>query len=513
MSDINENNVVVAEPAREVCYDSESAYMNRLFCSTKERVTYIAKMTVAGMSIGKYDTGTDIFFTDILHISLLDRAKANVGLVAYDLINDPLSAMIIDNMRSRWGKFKPFLFLSAVPSFAVGFINCILPMLCIALGFGEAKRLWVYMALSYITETINAFFGGGGYIDNVFTPNPNERTSLLTASKLVADLIKKLPEQICTVIFDMVGNNVIALDLIKVFVILKTIVWLIQTIPNLTWAFVSKERVAQSEKAPPPLKSVIAVFKNKPLLIHMLSGFIGGIDVGTSEALYFNNILKFNSINIIGGIPGMPISYASYAFVPKFRKRFSTKALSIMESSSIIASEALFFLVGCIGGPKKGFYKRKIPMTIAFALGNCIEMVFYATKQVIGDEINYEVLDYFEWQNGYRVEATLNLLKGYISKVQGMLLTVINAWLVERWAKFDVGDIGENVILTDQTQWRMFVAAFAPHLVFDLFSLVPMMFYNIDKRTRDRMYLELEKTRAATSANATARANAADDEE
>ena len=46
----------------------------------------------------------------------------------------------------------------------------------------------------------------------------------------------------------------------------------------------------------------------------------------------------------------------------------------------------------------------------------------------------------------------------------------------------------------------MFIAAFGPRLIMDLISLIPMFFYNVDQKTRDRMYLDLERTRAETAA-------------
>jgi len=132
-------------------------------------------------------------------------------------------------------------------------------------------------------------------------------------------------------------------------------------------------------------------------------------------------------------------------------------------------------------------------MIIAFSIGNCIEMFFYATKKVVGSEINYEVLDYCEWKNGYRVEATINLLTNYINKAKNILLQLINAWLLEKWAGYEAGF---NKVHTVDTMFKMFIAAYAPRLVFDYLCLIPMFFYNLDSKTRERMYLDLEKTRA-----------------
>lgn len=494
-----EMNNSVETNTREYVFETNSpAYMNRNFCSTKERVTYILKCATSQLTLGKYDTSSELFLYKIFGLDAEAHGNAAVTLGIYDLINDPLSAIIIDKMRTRWGKFKPFQYLALIPSVLLGFVTCVMPLIADAQGMDAAQRLIFYMILSYIGETVGAFFGGGGYIDNVFTPNPNERTSLLVSSNFASDLFKRFPEQLAGILFDLVANGKIHINLTKVFASMKSFWWVIATVPGIMWVFVSKERVPQSEKPPQVVKGMFSVFKNKPLLIYTLSGFVGDINVGTSESLYYDTVLKFNMMSTIAGIPGMPISYASYPWATKFRKRFSTKALWLMQSGSIIFSESLFFLVGLIGGKENGFYKKKLPMTLAMMVGNCVEMVFYATKNIIGSEINYEILDYCEWQNGYRVEATVNLITGYINKVRGIILTKINTMLLARWAGFESG---LTAVQTTDTMWKMFIAAFGPHLIFDVLSLVPMFFYNIDQKTRDRMYLDLERTRAQTAAN------------
>lgn len=473
------------------------AYMNRIFCSTKERIAYIGYSAFNGMGLGKFDVDSDIWLYKIFGIDPEGYAKAKIGLTAYDMINDPLSAAIIDNMRTRWGKFKPFQYLSLLPSMVTGIITCLLPMLASYFGMDMGKKLIFYMVIKYTNETIGAFFGGGGYINNVFTPNPNERTSLLVSANFVGDLFKKLPAQIIGVLYDLIANGKLNVSMSKTFVVFKTIIWAMVMVPTIFWYIVSKERVPQSEKAPPPIKGILSVFKNRPLLIYTLSGLIDGINIGSGEDLYYNDVLKFNMLPTIAGIPGSPISYASYAMAPKFRAKFSTKALWFMTRGSIVFSEGLFFLVGIIGGQKKGLYLNKWVMTATFAVGNIVEMIFYATKGIIGTEINYEVLDYCEWKNGFRVEATINLLTGYFTKVKDAILNVLNAKLLSGYAKYE---IGENAVQTAETKWRLFLIAFGPHLIFDLLSLLPMILYNIDKDTREQMYIDLERSRAKRAA-------------
>lgn len=497
----NENTTIT----EETVYEGEggglhSAYMNRRFCSPKERVVYIVKSAVGGMNLGRYDTNSEFFLYKIFGLSPTAYAKASATLGIYDILNDPLSAIIIDNMRTRWGKFKPFLYLSIIPSVILGLLTCFMPAISRTAGLDATQKLIFYMVIAYASETVGAFFGGGGYIDNVFTPNPNERTELLVSARLVSSFFTKVPGYIMGLTLDLLNKGIIKVDLLNTFVVQKTLWWVIATVPAIMWALVSRERVPQSRKRPNPVKGFLSVFRNKPLLICTLSELVGGIDIGTNETLYYDEVLHFNMMTTVAGIPGMPVSYLSYPLATKLRKRFSTKALSIMESSSIVFSESLFFIVGCIGGERHGLYDKVVPMTIAFGVGNIVEMLFYGTKQIIGKEIEYEVLDYCEWKNGYRVEATISLIKGYFNKVKDILLKIVNAYLLEKWAGFQAGI---NVEQTQSTKWRMFLTACGPHLIFDVLGIIPMLFYNIDKKTREKMYLELELARSRASNAAT----------
>ncbi len=494
---MSESKTTVQEAHRQLSNDGSQAYMNRMFCSTQERIAYVLKTSLGQITLGKYDTTSDLFLYKIFGLVPTQFAKANAGLLIYDMINDPLTAAIVDNMRSRWGKFKPFQWMALLPSLVLGIITCLIPLLNFNPNYSEGNKLWIYMAVLYANETVGALFSGGGYIDRVFTPNPNERTSLLTSGKFVEDLFGKLPEQIAGIVIDLILNGAVSINLIKFYVIIKSVVWVIAQAPNIYWTVVSKERVAQSEKPPNPIHGILAVFKNKPLLLFTLTGFIDDIEVGTDLTLYFSEVLHFTMLPTIAGIPGSPVSYASYAFVPKFRQKFSTKGLWLLQRSSVLVSQVLFLLTGLVGGKNGGWYTKKLPMAIAFGLGNCLEMAFYATKKIIGDEINYEVLDYCEWKNGYRVEATINLLSSYITKVKNIFLKLINAWLLEKWAGYESGF---TAVQSVDTQFKMFIAASGPKLIFDTLCLIPMFFYNIDKNTRERMYLDLEQRRSETAA-------------
>lgn len=500
---MSKNPATAVETAEEERMYQPAVSLDRRYVSQLERIVYVIKASLAGFGLGKYDTGSDIFLYQIYGLKPLSLAKAQGTLLIYDMINDPLSAAIIDNMRTRFGKFKPFLYLAFAPNTALGLFNCLLPYIAVAMAFSDSKRLLVYMISAWIGETIGALFGGGGYIDNVFTPNPNERTELLTISKFLGDLYAKAPELIAGIIIDLVDDGVIQGSIVNVYVVMKTTCWLIATVPGIIWTFVSKERVAQSIKPPKVTTSITSVFKNGPLLIYTLSNCLDGVDIGTSESLYFRNVLGLSSFGVLFGLPGSPISYLSYIIAPKLRARFSTKTLWFVQRGSILISELQFFLVGALGKRSKT-YKKVGVMGTSFMLGNCLEMFFYALKKIIGQEINYEVQDYCEWKNGFRVEATMGLITNYIGKVEGYLLKLINAWILQVWTGFESGI---TAVQSEKTQYRLFLMAYGPKLVPDIISMIPMLFYNLSDEKRDQMYAELAQRRSALAEKVTSNAD------
>ncbi|MDQ2699235.1 MAG: MFS transporter, partial [Actinomycetota bacterium] len=57
------------------------------------------------------------YLSDVLEVSTGVLAAVTVVLVVariFDAVNDPFMGVIVDNTRSRWGKFKPWILIGAV---------------------------------------------------------------------------------------------------------------------------------------------------------------------------------------------------------------------------------------------------------------------------------------------------------------------------------------------------------------------------------------------------------------
>lgn len=60
-----------------------------------------------------------VYLTDVLNVS--DADLTSIGIVfmvmrIFDAINDPVMGLLVDNTKSKWGKFKPWIFFGAILS-------------------------------------------------------------------------------------------------------------------------------------------------------------------------------------------------------------------------------------------------------------------------------------------------------------------------------------------------------------------------------------------------------------
>ena len=102
------------------------AHQNRRYVGSKETIAYVVYDMSQSFNIGKFD---ERFITSILQISfnLQTLTKAINGV--WDIINDIFTGAIVDKTRTRWGKFKPYLMVLAIPGTILSLCYWIMPLL------------------------------------------------------------------------------------------------------------------------------------------------------------------------------------------------------------------------------------------------------------------------------------------------------------------------------------------------------------------------------------------------
>ena len=182
---------------------------DRRYVGSKETFAYILDDIAQSFNIGKYD---DVFKMNILKIDLVLQSITNGIISVWDIINDIFLAAIVDKTRTRWGKFKPWLVIYAIPGVFLTVVYWALPIFMGTEGIGSnIPRFAIYLILqifSNLAGSLIAIVRQG--MTSTITPNIIDRTRLITSANLLSGFVgEKLPELTFGLLLDLVNNNVL----------------------------------------------------------------------------------------------------------------------------------------------------------------------------------------------------------------------------------------------------------------------------------------------------------------
>lgn len=479
---------------------------DRRYVGAKETFAYVLDDIAQSFNIGKYD---DVFRTNILKIDLRLQSLTNGIIGVWDIINDLFLAAIVDRTRTRWGKFKPWLVVYAIPGVLISLIYWSLPLFYGTAGVGSAMSRFVpYLFLQIFNNLAGSLITivRTGMTATI-TPNIVDRTRLISAANLLSGFVEKAPEILMGVLIDFYINSsknkalMIAdpikyqLGYNKMFVLGGVITAVVSGLFALVYAFVARERVMQTVDRPAITSGIKSVITNKPLLLITLSEILGSFSIGSGTNLYYIEVLNLASMSTIVGIPGAVVSPISYSYVPWARSKFSTKALWIASSHvDSVLMLGVFAAGELINTKTKKGYENIAVMIPAFMLRETIWMFFWGLRSVIPAEMRNEAIDYGEWKNGFRAEGMTGVAKDVVTKVVNTVKNTFQPLLLN-WFGYNVN--ATHGAQTPRARHALFwMCTFLP-VVTGILSIVPKFFYDLSGEKRDRMYAELRERRKA----------------
>ena len=478
-------------------------YQNRRYVGVKETVGFVLWDAAQSFNINSF---SNRFVNNIFELPLSLSALASTINAPWDMINDVLFAAVVDKTRTRWGKFRPYLLALAIPGLIGTLAYWYQPLFL--LKANKWIKFGFYLFLAMLRDGIGTFqdISRTGLMSTI-TPHPVDRIRLVTLANWASGQFgEKLPEQLFTAWLDLVDNRRHDANrsktLINSFVGMGTFTTLVSSGMSFWFFMNSQERILQSVK-PPSLKlGLESIVKNKPMLLLTLSDMLNSFGIGGGKTNYYTDVLHFNSLTMIAGIPAAPISPLSFALVPYFRRKFSSRTLYLIGSYSDKLLMIPVFLFGCIGMNWKtkagGLYQKVLPMGIAMAIEEFVWTFFYGTGKVVNTEMYNECMDYCEWKCGYRTEAMTGVAKGLARKLAGSVANIVNTMLMQIF-NYDQSAYKQGKEQPDSVKFFLFAYFAIVPTITGSFGLIPMLFYDLSGEKRERMYAELLVRRAEVS--------------
>ena len=475
--------------------------------------------------IGSYLT---IFLTDALlfgaegvTIGTLTGSMAvaylMLGTRIFDAFNDPIMGSIVDKTRTKWGKCRPYLKWMAIP-IAIMTIACFLPVFQ-----AKATSTFVIIAIIYVIWSVVYTVADVPYwgLSTCMTNDTVVRGNLLTVTRLLCTLGAgivtvfvpiitgavtskyKYPDTeagIAQIMADkgvnaetaknfvgtvIAGQENANADTLKWTYFIAAVVLVVAAIPMFFYGFKhTKERFTADDNPPSFGHNMKLLFKNKELLLIVLSGILGGARMvyTYTGGLYFAKyVLQNEGMYSLITLLVVPGGLVASLLVPWMSKKFTKKwAYIIVHLFGGLVMGVMYF-VG---------YDATWKLVVA-----AIGLVLLGIPQGVNNIITYamigDTVDYLEWKTGERGEGICFAMQTLINKIGmavGAFIGVIS--FAAAGINAETGYISAEGA---QTLWNMLVLSG----VISMFACaVPMFFYTITEKKQAQMVAEIEARKA-----------------
>ena len=158
---------------------------------------------------------------------------------------------------------------------------------------------------------------------------------------------------------------------------------------------------------------------------------------------------------------------------------------------------ALVMGIAAIGSIGKN-YQKPLLMTILFGVQAWFDKWAFGIRKVVKAELYNEAMDYCEWKNGYRMEATTGVAKGLILKLQSAMLGSVTSLIMKRIGYVQGLEIGAQ---SDKTKFWEFALCTIIPTVTGILRIVPKFLWPISRQKREWMYAELSEKRQQSIQN------------
>lgn len=460
---------------------------NKKYLTGKERISYI--IAAFGRS-GIYNLMSMfllIFYTDAVKMNPVTAGAIIVGCRVFDAFNDPIMGVIVDKTRSKWGRYKPYLLFSPV----LVLISTVLLFMSPFDVNENYTAAVIYAAATYIlwgvcfTIQDVPFWG----MSSAITPLETERNSFLSTARLGSTFGGILPTLVIPILAENMGSG-------KGYFLGGVIFAILGACLSVIPFFTCKERVEPEEKAPTLRETVSVIFKNKVLLIMVISSILGSTMVMaqisssyistylvTNKGIFDGWLMTAMSVAIgIGMVPSMVI-------MPLLRKKFDLKQIYIGSSAFGAIAHILCFLALRSGIGTASGINVYILMVFLVFMGVPLGIYNVITYAIIADSV-----DYLEWKTGKNAGGVCFSFQTLLSKINAGIASLATSVMLAVFAFQQ--PTGDTPLPQSETTLLglLIMVTLIPAAGFIL-TIIPMLFNDYSGEKKAKIQKELAERR------------------
>ena len=414
------------------------------------------------------------YLTDVLDVSGAQLAAITVILVLmriFDAVNDPFMGVIVDNTRTRYGKFKPWIFWGALLWGAA----------TLAIFFDFGARGWGYVVLFtvvYLVYEIAYTINDIAYWSMLpsLTQDQKERERIGVVARICANVglfamvVALVP--VTQALTATLGSAEAAW-----FTLACVLVVLMLVFQSLT-LLLTRERVATTPEAT-PLRELFAVIgRNDQLLWVTLAmvAYMTGYITTTSFGLYYFKYIfgDEGAYSVFAAVLGVS-QISALALFPLVSKRLPRARIHLYATALCAAGYAVFLASGT------SLLVAGVAGVLLFAGQGAIQLLMV---MFIADSVEYG-----EWKLGRRNESDTFSLQPFIYKFSNAIASgVVGATLI--WTGIDRATGPADVTATGSAIFKGAMMV-VPMVLVIVSYLIMRAKYRLDESTYARIVEEV----------------------
>lgn len=443
--------------------------------------------------IGSYLT---VFMTDAIGFKALPVALLMLFARIYDALNDPIMGSIVDRTRTKWGKCRPYMKWMAFP-IAIMTILCFLPWYPNNPGgFAAVSVMYVIWGMVYTVADV-PYWG----LSTAMSNDTYRRGNLLTIARLFCTAGAGIVTVITPIITDNMTSNLDPVargDMLKWIYFIIAIICCVIAVPLFFLGFKNTTERNVSVENPPSLgHNLKLLFKNKPLMLIVLSGIGGAARMlftytgGLYFAKYVMNRESWYSLFTMAIVPGGLIASL---LVPWCTKKFGKRNTYIW--SHIVGGVAMLvaFIVGF--AVDRGSYTSTTTTVVLL-----IALVIAGIPSGFGNIVTYamigDTVEYLELKTGERAEGICFAMQTLINKI-GMAVGAFVGVLAYDMAGVEANNVDSVTAAGKDTMWIMLVGIAA---ISFFLTVIPLFFYKFNEKEQQAAKAEIEARKRAKDEN------------
>ena len=375
------------------------------------------------------------FLSDVLSLPLWVFAAASAILSVmriFDACNDPITGLVIDNIRSPWGKFKPAILVG-------GILSAIFAVLLFS-GIGQGWVFVVIFGLAYLLFDVTFGINDIGYwtLLPVLSSDQKQREKIGAFARICANIGMYIVMVAWQPVTTALGDTPAVWFWCAVVVAVIYLLGLL--IPLLG---VKEKRIPVDQQESTTVKQMIrALVKNDQLMWTTLSMalFMVGYCTTVNFAVYYMKYLFGDESMYVVLVAVVGVSQlGTLAVYPKVASKLNRRKLYTLGTILVLLGYAIFF-----------FAEFSI---ILIALGAVLVFVGQAFIQTLMLMFLTDTVEYGQWKLGKRNESITFSIQPFINKIGGAIATgIVSLTLIISGIKLDggtadfIGDEGKLIV-------------------------------------------------------------------